>query len=290
METNKDLKNALYVKIDTSTNTRIEVYNDIFYTEIIIFNSIYYSRPDNTIAVIYDIKYDNEKCDMYYELEFGNNFKNFIYSALTIVLKLYPQIERVRISDFSNKTCHGAHFKNIKYMDFNMYYILFYGEPWFSKLFRARLDPNSDTQTYYNNYLQHINYPNDNFGFGFLAGFLHEYSGEEIATEYITKYNIEELYNQNSSSLYNFFSSLKDAIGDNNKLRELLAPSFHYIMRYIYYSRPNICAIFGGDWFINVDNVDKVSVNYVLTETINENIKYFKSILMWEYNIIVRPN
>ena len=107
-------------------------------------------------------------------------------------------------------------------MDFNMYYILFYGEPWFSKLFRARLNPDSDTQTYYNNYLQHINYPNDNFGFGFLVGFLHEFSGEEIATEYINKYNIEELYIQNSSSLYNFFGRLKDAIGDtaytNNRL------------------------------------------------------------------------
>ena len=292
MEINNKLEQSpIYLKIDTSTNIRIEIYNNIFYTEIIIFNSKYYSDPDDTIADIYDIKYDNEKCDMFEELEFGSSFKNFINSALSIVLKLYPQIERFSIIDFSNKTCHSAHFKKFTYIDFNMYYLLFYGEPWFSKLFGARLNPDSVTQTYYNQYLKNINYPYDEFDYDYLASFLHEYSGEEIATEYINKYNIEELYNQNSSSLYNFFQALKNAIGDNKKLREFLAPSFHYIMRHIYHwPSSNVCTIFGSRWYISADSVPRIDASYVLTDTINEDIEYFKSILLWEYNIKIRPS
>ena len=275
----------LCVNIETSTNVYINIYNNIFYTEIIIFNSKYYSKPDNTIGVIYDIKYNKEKCDMFEELEFGNNFKKFIDSALTIVLKLYPQIERFRISDFSNKTCHSAHFKKFTYIDFNMYYLLFYGEPWFSKLFKARLNPDSNTQIYYNKYLHNISYPYDEFDYEDLKCFLIEYSGEKMAMEYITKYNIEELYNQNFDSLYNFFQKLKDAIGDNNKLREFLAPSFHYIMRHVYHNGPNICAIFGGEWFIDADNVNKINVEYTVTDTISKEIEYYKTILQWEYII-----
>ena len=295
MEINNNLEqSAIYIKIDTYCCLDIELYNEIFYIYIKIYNddnhTQYYSDSDDA-AIIYDIKYDNEKCDMFEELEFGNSFKNFINSALNITLKLYPQIERFRMTDCSNKTCHSAHFKKFTYIDFNMYYLLFYGEPWFSKLFGARLHPDSHTQTYYNQYLKNINYPYDEFDYSYLTSFLYEYSGEEIATEYINKYNIEELYNQNSDSLYNFFQALKNAIGDNNKLREFLAPSFHYIMRHIYHSpSSNVCTIFGGQWFISADSIPRIDVDYVLTDIVKEDIEYFKSILLWEYNIKVRGN
>jgi hypothetical protein len=69
------------------------------------------------IAVIIDIKYDREKCDIYKELEFGDGFKNFIDSALNIVLQLYPHINKFRISDLSNKNCHSLNSVKFTYID-----------------------------------------------------------------------------------------------------------------------------------------------------------------------------
>ena len=106
-----------------------------------------------------------------------------------------------------------------------------------------------------------------------------KYCDNEKVIEYINTYNIVELYNQNSNSLYNFFGRLKEAIGDNNKLREFLAPVFPYIMRDIF-DRPNIYVIFIGNWFISVNDVNKINVDYILIDNIDTSMYWgFKTII-----------
>jgi len=259
------INKPLYVKIEHFHSINIEVFNDIFYICVKIYNDE--NNNYNNVAIIFDIKYDREKCDIYEELEFGDSFKNFIDSALNIVLQLYPNINMFRISDLSNKNCHALNSFKFTYIEINMYYLLFHGEPWFSKLFKARLSEESQTYIHYTTYLNRINHPYDNFNYEDFKYYLLEYCDKERVIEYINKYDIKELYNQNSDSLYNFFQKLKKAIGDNKKLREFLAPMFPYIMRDIFY-RPNIFVLF-REWIISANNINRHKVDYTVIDNID---------------------
>jgi len=268
-QNSEHMNKQLYVKIEHFHSINIEVFNDIFYICVKIYNDE--NNNYNNVAIIFDIKYDRENCDIYEELEFGDSFKNFIDSALDIVLQLYPNINMFRISDLSNKNCHALNSFKFTYIEINMYYLLFHGEPWFSKLFGARLSEESQTYIHYTKYLNRINNPYDNFNYEDFKYYLLEYCDKEMVIEYINKYNIDHLYNQNSDSLYNFFQKLKKAIGDNKKLRDFLAPMFPYMMRDIFY-RPNIFVLL-GEWIINANNINRLNVDYKVVDNI-DNILY----------------
>ena len=214
---------------------------------------------DKTKAHIGTFKYSN-KCNITETLEKGIGTRHLLNTIMSLIVQIFPNIQLFYLNDYSIKSCNKID-NYMSNVNLGFYYLVFYGNTWYGKTFKAKLeDINYQKQLdIFLNILSNNNTKLDYIEFKQL--FLNN-----IPIHYLNDYNIELLYNKAEN--YNiFFKYIKDNIIDVNVLCVFMSYFLTQFMEYIsiqYLSKDLILDIIKSKWIIYKEDLNKIDIKLPL--------------------------
>lgn len=204
-----------------------------------------YSKRD-TVASINNLKY-SKRCNITEDLESGTGTRHLLNTSMNFVLTMFPNIKTFTLNDASNKDCNKTHSVSLVY-----YYLVFYGETWYSKTFHAYLKKDTEAYKTLQVFFEKINNISTKKTYtDFYKTFLRH---PDIQKQLI-EYDVENIYN--SSNNYNdFFSKLKDKIPDKAELCIFVSYFLAQFVNSIY----NLSSVSMADWYIDKDTIAKIEM------------------------------
>jgi hypothetical protein len=179
---------------------------------------------------------------------------------MSLIVQIFPNIQLFYLNDYSIKSCNKID-NYMSNVNLGFYYLVFYGNTWYGKTFKAKLeDVNYQKQLdIFLNILSNNKAKLDYIEFKQL--FLNN-----IPIHYLNDYNIELLYNKAEN--YNiFFKYIKDNIIDVNVLCVFMSYFLTQFMEYIsiqYFSKDLILDIIKSKWIIYKEDLNKIDIKLPL--------------------------
>ena len=207
-----------------------------------------FSKRDTT-ASINKLEY-NKKCNITEDLESGVGTRHLLNTSMNFVLAIFPHVTTFILNDASTKDCDKTKKHSVSLIH---YYLVFYGETWYSKIFHAHLKRDTEHYKILQLFLTKLR---DSSNKKPYIEFYNLFLRDPNIQKQIIKYDIENMYN--SSNNYNeFFSRLKDNISDKTELCIFVS---HFLTQFVN-SIFDFSSLAFADWYINKDTVVKIEIN-----------------------------
>ena len=253
----KDESDEIKYLYDKARGYEIFLGGTEYCTSISIF-----SKQTN-IANINNLDY-NKKCNIAEDLESGIGTRHIFNTSMNFILLMFPNITAFTFNDASTKACNKTHAVSLLH-----YYLVFYGETWYSKTFHAYLKKDTPAYKELQSLLTKLQDSNTKKTYTF---FYNKYLTNKDIQDKIIEYDVENIYN--SSDNYSvFFSKLKDNIGNKAELCIFVS---YFLTNLV--NNTETLSVF-ANWFIDKDTVTKIDINLPIKpftqQTGGKRIKYY---------------
>jgi hypothetical protein len=196
--------NAIIKHVDYSCNLECR--------DIYMGNNDYYANINvslnNGVATIYSLKYNNNiNIKEKLEKTEDSGIKHVLYTIMNLTLLLFPHIKYFELSDNSLKSCYQStriHKKIFKTVDLGLYYVAFYNNTWYNKVFKMNLKYDFHQNEFANVLNKLVSNKHKKDYEWFYDMILSDYFETEQLQKYQDLYNIEKLY-KDANSYYDFF-------------------------------------------------------------------------------------
>ena len=244
---------------------KIHIGNNNYYANITLSSN--YSG-----ATIYSLKYNNNiniKEDL--EKVTDSGIQHIVYTAMSLTLLMYSNIKYFKLRDGSLKSCYQSsrlHKKIFKTVDLGLYYVIFYKNTWYNRIFNMKiLDEDGKRQYEFDKLLNKLTNNEHKQSYEwFYEMILTDYFDTEQLQKYQELYNIEKLY-RGTYSYYDFFKALQITINNEHELCLFMT---YFIVQFInIITCGNTLRLLASTYYIESDNITKIDIQIPLVETID---------------------